>query len=87
MTASGSAGAFCAGGALTALSSPDLAGMRNLYRASLRLFDAVRHELATIEADDLTAQRAQAILDVSRAAGKELARLRTEFEGVVGISP
>jgi len=38
----GSGGSFCAGGALTNLSEPDLAGMRGLYRGSLRLFDAVR---------------------------------------------
>lgn len=38
----GSQGSFCAGGALTNLSEPDMAGMRGLYRASLRLFDAVR---------------------------------------------
>src|SRR4051812_47015974 len=39
----GSGGSFCAGGALTNLSKPDLAGMRGLYRGSLRLFDAVRN--------------------------------------------
>jgi 2-ketocyclohexanecarboxyl-CoA hydrolase len=39
----GSGGSFCAGGALTKLSEPDLAGMRGLYRGSLRLFDAVRN--------------------------------------------
>lgn len=33
---------FCAGGALTNLASPDLAGMRGLYAGSLRLFDAIR---------------------------------------------
>ena len=38
----GSGGSFCAGGALTNLSKPDMAGMRGLYRGSLRLFDAVR---------------------------------------------
>ncbi len=38
----GSGGAFCAGGAVTNLSKPDMAGMRGLYRGSLRLFDAVR---------------------------------------------
>ena len=38
----GSGGSFCAGGALTGLAKPDLAGMRGLYRGSLRLFDAVR---------------------------------------------
>lgn len=38
----GSGGSFCAGGALTNLSKPDMAGMRGLYRSSLRLFDAVR---------------------------------------------
>jgi naphthoate synthase/2-ketocyclohexanecarboxyl-CoA hydrolase len=39
----GSGGSFCAGGALTGLAEPDLAGMRGLYRGSLRLFDAVRN--------------------------------------------
>jgi enoyl-CoA hydratase/carnithine racemase len=39
----GSGGSFCAGGALTNLSKPDLAGMRGLYRGSLRLFDAIRN--------------------------------------------
>jgi 2-ketocyclohexanecarboxyl-CoA hydrolase len=38
----GSGGSFCAGGALTDLSQPDLQNMRGLYRASLRLFDAIR---------------------------------------------
>jgi len=38
----GSGGSFCAGGALTNLSKPDMAGMRGLYRGSLQLFDAVR---------------------------------------------
>ena len=38
----GSGGSFCAGGALTNLSNPDLPGMRGLYRGSLRLFDAIR---------------------------------------------
>jgi naphthoate synthase/2-ketocyclohexanecarboxyl-CoA hydrolase len=38
----GSDGAFCAGGALTNLSEPDMPSMRGLYKASLRLFDAVR---------------------------------------------
>lgn len=38
----GSGGSFCAGGALTNLSKPDMAGMRGLYRGSLGLFDAVR---------------------------------------------
>jgi 2-ketocyclohexanecarboxyl-CoA hydrolase len=38
----GSRGAFCAGGALGNLSEPDMKNMRALYRASLRLFDAVR---------------------------------------------
>ena len=36
-------GSFCAGGALTGLSRPDVTAMRGLYRASLRLFDAVRN--------------------------------------------
>lgn len=39
----GSGGSFCAGGALTNLSKPDRAGMRGLYRGSLRLFDAIRN--------------------------------------------
>ncbi|WP_433186367.1 enoyl-CoA hydratase/isomerase family protein [Actinoallomurus sp. CA-150999] len=38
----GAGGAFCAGGALAGLSEPDVTQMRGLYRASLRLFDAVR---------------------------------------------
>ncbi len=38
----GAPGAFCAGGALTALAEPDLRGMRSLYAASLGLFDAIR---------------------------------------------
>jgi 2-ketocyclohexanecarboxyl-CoA hydrolase len=38
----GAPGAFCAGGALTNLAQPDLPGMRGLYAASLRLFDAIR---------------------------------------------
>ncbi|WP_307835298.1 enoyl-CoA hydratase/isomerase family protein [Streptomyces adelaidensis] len=38
----GSPGAFCAGGALTGLSTPTTRGMRRLYRASLRMFDAIR---------------------------------------------
>jgi enoyl-CoA hydratase/carnithine racemase len=33
---------FCAGGALTNLAEPNLAGMRGLYAGSLRLFDAIR---------------------------------------------
>lgn len=38
----GSGGSFCAGGALTNLSEPDMPSMRGLYSASLRLFDAIR---------------------------------------------
>mgnify|MGYP001218793012 CR=1 FL=1 len=38
----GSPGAFCAGGMLAGLSAPTQHGMRELYRSSLRLFDAVR---------------------------------------------
>ncbi len=38
----GSGGSFCAGGALTDMAQPGTAGMRALYRSSLRLFDAVR---------------------------------------------
>ena len=38
----GSGGSFCAGGALTGLAAPTPEAMRGLYRASLRLFDAVR---------------------------------------------
>lgn len=39
----GASGAFCAGGMLSGLSTPTAAGMRELYRASLRLFDAIRN--------------------------------------------
>jgi enoyl-CoA hydratase/carnithine racemase len=38
----GSGGSFCAGGTLSALSTPSTGEMRKLYSASLRLFDAVR---------------------------------------------
>jgi 2-ketocyclohexanecarboxyl-CoA hydrolase len=38
----GSQGSFCAGGALQQLSAPSAGEMRLLYRASLRLFDAIR---------------------------------------------
>jgi 2-ketocyclohexanecarboxyl-CoA hydrolase len=38
----GSGGSFCAGGALTSLSEPDMPSMRALYKASLRLFDSIR---------------------------------------------
>lgn len=38
----GAPGAFCAGGMLAGLSTPTPRGMRQLYSASLRLFDAVR---------------------------------------------
>ncbi|WP_028472386.1 enoyl-CoA hydratase/isomerase family protein [Nocardioides alkalitolerans] len=38
----GSGGSFCAGGALTNLSEPDMPSMRGLYKGSLRLFDAIR---------------------------------------------
>lgn len=38
----GAPGAFCAGGSLRTLGRPDVAAMRELYRSSLRLFDAVR---------------------------------------------
>lgn len=38
----GSGGSFCAGGALGNLSEADMKNMRGLYRASLRLFDAIR---------------------------------------------
>ncbi len=38
----GSGGSFCAGGALTGLAEPDMPSMRALYKASLRLFDAIR---------------------------------------------
>jgi enoyl-CoA hydratase/carnithine racemase len=38
----GSQGSFCAGGSLQQLSTPSVAAMRSLYRASLRLFDAIR---------------------------------------------
>jgi 2-ketocyclohexanecarboxyl-CoA hydrolase len=38
----GSGGSFCAGGALTQLSAPTTEGMRGLYGASLRMFDAIR---------------------------------------------
>lgn len=38
----GSGGSFCAGGSLQSLSTPTTAQLRGLYRASLRLFDAVR---------------------------------------------
>jgi 2-ketocyclohexanecarboxyl-CoA hydrolase len=39
----GSGGSFCAGGALTDLASPTVPGMRGLYQASLRMFDAIRN--------------------------------------------
>lgn len=39
----GSGGSFCAGGSLAALSTPTRTEMRALYRASLRLFDAIRN--------------------------------------------
>lgn len=38
----GSPGGFCAGGMLAGMSSPTPRGMRELYRASLRMFDAIR---------------------------------------------
>lgn len=38
----GAPGAFCAGGSLDMLGAPTLKEMRELYRMSLRLFDAVR---------------------------------------------
>lgn len=38
----GAGGAFCAGGMLAGLATPTQRGMRELYRASLRMFDAVR---------------------------------------------
>src|SRR5260370_26769904 len=38
----GSGGAFCAGGALQQLSAPTAGQMRELYRASLLMFDAIR---------------------------------------------
>ena len=38
----GSQGSFCAGGSLRQLSAPSAAEMRKLYRASLRMFDAIR---------------------------------------------
>jgi len=38
----GSEGSFCAGGSLSQLSAPTPADMRGLYRASLRMFDAIR---------------------------------------------
>jgi 2-ketocyclohexanecarboxyl-CoA hydrolase len=39
----GSPGAFCAGGMLAGMSAPTQRGMRQLYRASLRLFDSIRN--------------------------------------------
>src|SRR5699024_4678487 len=39
----GAAGGFCAGGALNLLGTPTLTQMRELYRMSLSLFDAVRN--------------------------------------------
>jgi enoyl-CoA hydratase/carnithine racemase len=39
----GSGGSFCAGGALTDLARPAVPSMRGLYRASLRMFDAIRN--------------------------------------------
>lgn len=39
----GSPGAFCAGGMLAGMSAPTARGMRQLYRASLRLFDSIRN--------------------------------------------
>ena len=39
----GAPGGFCAGGALDLLGTPTLPQMRELYRMSLRLFDAVRN--------------------------------------------
>ena len=38
----GTSGAFCAGGALNMLGDPTVGGLRELYRMSLHLFDAVR---------------------------------------------
>jgi enoyl-CoA hydratase/carnithine racemase len=38
----GAPGAFCAGGMLSGLSAPTQRGMRSLYRASIRMFDAIR---------------------------------------------
>src|SRR4051794_41429119 len=38
----GSEGAFCAGGMLAGMASPTTRGMRALYRASSRMFDAIR---------------------------------------------
>ncbi len=39
----GSPGGFCAGGMLAGLSTPTPHGMRQLYQASLRMFDAIRN--------------------------------------------
>lgn len=39
----GAPGGFCAGGSLDMLGTPSVTEMRRLYRASLRLFDAVRN--------------------------------------------
>ena len=38
----GSGGSFCAGGSLQQLSAPTVVEMRELYRSSIKLFDAVR---------------------------------------------
>lgn len=38
----GAPGGFCAGGALDLLGAPTMAQMRELYRMSMRLFDAIR---------------------------------------------
>ena len=38
----GAPGAFCAGGMLAGMSAPTQHGMRQLYRSSLRMFDAIR---------------------------------------------
>jgi 2-ketocyclohexanecarboxyl-CoA hydrolase len=38
----GTDGSFCAGGALTELSMPTTEGMRELYRGSIEMFDAIR---------------------------------------------
>jgi len=38
----GSPGGFCAGGMLAGMSEPTARGMRQLYRASMRMFDSIR---------------------------------------------
>ena len=73
---------FCAGGSLASLSTPTPGDMRHLYRASLRLFDAIRTCPRPIIARAHPRQRAR---DVEPGRRRRLRRRPDDHEAGAGL--